>query len=444
LRSAGRIALTVVRGSARHARVEERYRLLKALRRVALITPYLPAPAHNGGRIRMYRLARGLAGRFEVHLFSAADPHDVRVPRSAAELSLYAGVHIEPRFLALVGRGGRPARVRSVTSAALLRAFTDAHDRTPFAAAVVEHSYSALPVHHVRAVPWVLDEHNVESEYARARSRARHFRAPIVSRVVDAWDARRADALSRWEEAQWRTASDVVCVSPQDAERVEAVRRQPVTVIPNGVATEEVPFALPSQRTGHDVLFVGTFEHPPNIAAARWLAREILPKVWQTEPRARLILCGSRPVCAVRQLASERVVVTGSVPSVARYLAGARVYANAVQHGGGTSLKVLEALASGVPLVSTAVGARGFELRSPEHYLQAEDTDSFVRQLVACLRDAAPRDTAAARGREIAERCSWTRLAARFADVVERAVGLPTAQAARSSDTTGGSARGGT
>ncbi len=374
----------------------------------------------------MYRLARGLAERFEVHLFSAADAHDVAVPLSAPDLSLYAAVHVEPRFAAIVGWGGKPARVRSVTPAALLRAFTEAHDRTPFAAAVVEHSYSSLPVHRVRPLPWVLDEHNVESEYARARSRARRFRAPVVSRVVDAWDARRADALSRWEEAQWRAAGDVVCVSPQDARRVESVRRHPVTVIPNGVAADEVPFTLPSQRDGHDVLFVGTFEHPPNIAAAHWLAGEIMPRVRQSEPRARLVLCGSRPVRSVRDLANDRVVVTGSVPSVVPYLGQARVYANAVQHGGGTSLKVLEALASGVPLVSTAVGVRGFELKSPDDYLQAEDTESFVHQLVACLRDARARDAAASRGREMAERSSWTRLAARFADVVERVVG-PTA-----------------
>ena len=73
--------------------------------------------------------------------------------------------------------------------------------------------------------------------------------------------------------------------------------------------------------------------------------------------------------------------------------------------------------------------SRGFDLRSPDDYLQAEDTDSFVRELLACLGDTGQRDAAARRGREMAERYSWSRLAARFADVVEQVVGLRTARA---------------
>lgn len=368
----------------------------------------------------MYRFARALAERFEVHLFSAADPHDVHVERGAPELSLYAAVHVEPRRTAVLDFEDEPARVRSVTPKALLRAFEAAHDRTPFAAAVVEHSYTAGPMHHVRGLPWVLDEHNVESEYARARARARPVRVPVLSAAVTAWNARKAEALARWESAQWQQASEIVCVSVKDAENVQAVRRRPVVVIANGVAADEVPFKRASERSGHDILFVGTLEHPPNIAAARWLARDILPLVCRREPRARLVLCGSRPVRAVRELASERVVVTGSVPSVVPYLDRARVYANAVQHGGGTSLKVLEALASGIPLVSTSVGVRGFALTSPEDYLQAEDTAGFVEQILGCLCGPAPRDAASLRGREIAERSSWTNLGARFREVVEQ------------------------
>ncbi len=368
----------------------------------------------------MYRFARALAERYEVHLFSAADPHDVRVDRRSPELSIYATVHVEPRRPAVFGFGNEPARVRSVTPKALLRAFEEAHGRTPFAAAVIEHSYAARPVHGARRLPWILDEHNVESEYARARSRARHIRVPLLSGAVAAWNARKVEALARWERAQWRDASHVVCVSSKDAEQIQSVRQSSVTVIPNGVATEEVPWTAPSERSGHDILFIGTFEHPPNIAAARWLAREILPRVREREPRSRLVLCGSRPARAVRELASDRVLVTGSVPSVVPYLRRARVYANAVQHGGGTSLKVLEALASGIPLVSTHVGVRGFDLTAPDDYLRAEDTESFVTQLVACLDGSESRDAASARGREIAERFSWTKLGARFADVVEQ------------------------
>ncbi len=380
---------------------------------IALLSPYLPAPAHSGGRIRIHRFAEALSRHFDVHLFAAADEYELREHLRSPELATYAAVHVERRQLSFLPGLSPPSRVRAVTPSKLVQRFLHADQLTPFKAAVVEHSHAAATLQHGRRIPWLLDEHNVESDYVAARAHAQRF-PKIASRLKE------LSALERWERSLWKDANEVVCVSSEDAARVEAVRGRPVPVIPNGVAAEEVPFKRPSERSGYEILFVGIFEHPPNIAAARWLAREILPRVAVEEPRARLVLCGSRPVRAVHELASERVTVTGRVASITPYLERAAVYANALQHGAGSSLKVLEALASGSPLVSTTVGARGFDLRSPEHYLAADDTEAFVRHILACFRDPQSRDAAAGRGRTIAESCSWARLSARFVELVGR------------------------
>ena len=380
---------------------------------IALLSPYLPAPPHSGGRIRIHRFAEALAVHFDVHLFASADRYEIREHLTAPELAMYASVHVEHRRLAFVPGLSPPARVRAVTPGRLVRAFWRADRRARFAAAVVEHSHAAAILRRGRRIPWLLDEHNIESDYAAARSRAQRFPG-IALRL------REIPALERWEQGLWKDANEVVCVSPQDAERVERVRGRDVAVIPNGVAVDEVPFRKPSERSGHEILFVGILEHPPNVAAAQWLAREILPRVVAREPRATLVLCGSRPSRAVLDLSSERVTVTGRVPSVTPYLERAAVYANALQHGAGSSLKVLEALASGVPLVSTTIGARGFELASPEHYLRADDTEAFVRHVLAVYRDRPSRDAAAERGRVVAEAYGWARLSARFVELVSR------------------------
>jgi glycosyltransferase involved in cell wall biosynthesis len=325
---------------------------------------------------------------------------------------MYATVHVERTRLAIMPGLVPPARVRTVTPRKLIKAFWNADLCTPFDAAVVEHSHAAATLRHGRRIPWLLDEHNVESEYAAARARALRF-PELALRL------REIAGIKRWEETLWKEASEVVCVSPEDARRVESVRGREVPVIPNGVATDEVPFKRPSERGGYEILFVGTLEHPPNVMAANWLAREILPRVLQVEPRAQLVLCGSRPARTVLELSNDRVRVTGRVPSVTPYLERAAVYANAVKHGAGSSLKVLEALASGVPLVSTTVGARGFDLTSPEHYLCADDTETFIRHILTVFRDRKARDAAAERGRTVAESCSWAKLSTRLAELVQ-------------------------
>jgi glycosyltransferase involved in cell wall biosynthesis len=294
----------------------------------------------------------------------------------------------------------------------MLRSFRRARAERPFDVLVVEHCHAALPAIDA-GVPWVLDEHNVESEYLLARAQA--------AGGVGPWQRREVTALRNWERAAWRAASEVVCVSTADAERVSRDASRAALVIPNGVDVEAVPYVAPSQRRGFDMLFVGLMDHAPNVVAAQFLAREVMPRVMREEPNARLVLCGMNPAAEVRALAGERIVVTGFVPSVHSYLEAATVYVNPLRHGTGTSLKVLEALAAGLPLVSTAVGVRGFGLRPESDYIHADDAESFTRAILRAFRERASFDTSARLGRELAERHAWTELSRRFAEVVERA-----------------------
>jgi glycosyltransferase involved in cell wall biosynthesis len=193
--------------------------------------------------------------------------------------------------------------------------------------------------------------------------------------------------------------------------------------VPNGAAIADLAFVPPSARKSLEILFVGLMSHPPNVVAARFLARAVMPRVWRDEPGARLVLCGRAPAREVEALAGPGVVVTGTVPSVAPYLTRAAVYANALFHGTGSSLKVPEALAAGVPLVSTVVGARGFPLRAGEHFTLAEDADGFARAIVRALRDRAALDARATAARAVAERFDWATIARTFARIVVAAAG---------------------
>lgn len=379
---------------------------------IALFAPYLPAPAVSGGRIRIHRLAACLTEIGEVELFAATGRRELARAGNSAELGQYARVHTASAWLGDLPGLRRPARVRAAGPPALARAFRAAHRARPFDVIVVEHSHAAS-VALGAGLPWVLDEHNIESEYVAARAAAAGKTGFLQRREVE--------GLVRWERALWRAADEVVCVSSADAAHVEGVRGRAPALVPNGVALADVTFTLPSARSGAEVLFVGSMAHPPNVVAARFLAEQVMPLVRRELAESRLILCGANPAPEVQALAGPEVEVTGTVPSVAPYLARAAVYANALSHGAGTSLKVLEALAAGLPLVSTAVGVRGFALTAPEHFLAAEDAEGFAHAIVRSIRDRGARDEAARRGRELAADYDWAELGRRFAEIVERA-----------------------
>ncbi len=374
----------------------------------ALVAPYLPAPANTGGRIRIHRLARGLAGVGRVDLYARFWPVEIapEAGEVASALSVYARRELHDRgaFAGVLGITSR--RAREAAPRALCEALARQHRATPYDAVVACHSYGALAALGLRGAALVVDEHNIESRYARAVTP----------------DARvEAARLQRWERRVWRRADLVTAVSDDDAREIQRVRRGATEVVPNGVACAEIEFVAPSLRTAREILFVGAMSHPPNVRCAVELAREVLPRVQRTHPDARLVLCGRAPVAEVRALASRDVEVTGTVADVGPWLARAGVYVNLLRAGAGSSLKVPEALAAGVPLVSTRTGIRGFAL-DERHLLLAESADAAARAVVDAWRSPAASDARAHAAGAVVATLDWDALGARFARLVIGAV----------------------
>jgi glycosyltransferase involved in cell wall biosynthesis len=375
--------------------------------RVAFVAPYLPAPENTGGRIRMARLARALRdGGAELELFACGGRAEFANERSGEALSVYARAHVRGRKPSARWGSSDPERVKSATPALLWLDLWRAHRRRAFDVVVVSHSYAMAMASAAKGAAVVLDEHNVESAYAASTAR----------------EASEQAKLAMWERECWRRAAAVTCVSEADAAVVRASGAGAVTVIANGVTIERVRFASERAREGkRDVVFVGLMSHGPNEEGAEFLARAVMPRVWATQPSARLVLCGRQPSEPVRALASERVIVTGTVENVGVYLDDARVMAVALHKGAGSSLKAVEALASGARVVSTSVGMRGIEgARAGETHDEAEDAEGFAAGI--CRAFAESDDAMSARARAVAERYDWAAVGARFAAVVDAAV----------------------
>lgn len=381
--------------------------------RIAWLCPYLPAPENSGGRIRISNLARALADH-ELHLY-------LRVAEDDPPLASITPEHYPPwrTIHAAPPRWPRKAPPLtpkvSVSFPPELKQLLAEHDREqPFDAVVLEHCYSAHELPRLQHAAVLLSEHNVESDYSLYAART-HPRLAVRNLIEHVrW--------RRFERASWREADVVTVVTERDRERVTRVRGPGVAVIPNGIALDRYRYVPPSRRTGNTILFVGMMSYDPNIAAAKRLAKRVLPLVRRRVPDATLTIAGRDPERSVLALAGPAVRVTGTVPDVAAVFDEHAVFANPITFGGGSSLKVVEALATGTPLCASSFAVRGMPIEAGRDYLLGEDPAALAEAIIHALTQRETLDEMAARGRRIAEELAWSELGARFAEVVRSAV----------------------
>lgn len=254
------------------------------------------------------------------------------------------------------------------------------------------------------AVEWHLDLDDVESRVQErlARLYERHGRAGDQSDAV-----RRAEASARQEEDLLRAWDRIYVCSEQDRDELQrraTQRRAEIVVRPNAVKLPEDP--SPAPRSGCPaILFLGSFGYFPNVDAAIWLCREILPVIREQNPElVRLLLVGSGAPPEVRALAHiPEVEFVGEVPDVAPWYARANLVVVPLRAGGGTRIKLLEALAYRRPVVSTSIGAEGLDLVDDEHLLIANRAQHFGQQCLRVLGDAELATRLASAGRRRVE-----------------------------------------
>ncbi len=254
----------------------------------------------------------------------------------------------------------------------------------------------------------VCDWHNIESEIlerysANAQGAARKAYARIA-----------AGRLERYERWFVNQCDMHVVVSERDRDAL--VHRygstRPVVVVENGV-----PLSYFAQVDGpapkrFRVLFSGAMDYHANVEAAAWFAADVWPAIRAAAPDAVLSIVGRNPAPAVTALASQPgVEVTGTVPDVRPYYREALVAVVPLRVGGGTRIKILEAMAAGVPVVSTALGAEGLAATPGEHYILANSAEEIAAAVAALLRDPDRSARLSAAGRElIRRRYDWASL----------------------------------
>lgn len=369
--------------------------------RVLVACPFVPWPLDNGGAIRTFHLLSAAARHVELELLAVSAGGDDRAAHDELTRRL-PSVRILPR--------SRPGLARRLTRPKLERWFNSAELEAHLKRADSSGQYSLIHLDELllarsltdpRRTPAVLHHHKLDTVlYGSLAARP----GPL-----ERLDLLKLHALER---VGARRFTDHLVCSEEDREILLA--RYPhlrVDVVQNGFDADHfTPDDEP--RATDEILFLGSMDYGPNVDGVRWFVESVLPLIQRRRPAARLRIVGRDPAPEVRALAGPAVEVTGAVPDVRPALRRASLLAVPLRIGGGTRLKIAEALGSATAVVSTRTGAEGLGLRDGEHLRLADEPEDFATAVVELLADpvAAARIGQAGR-REALGRFRWEALA---------------------------------
>jgi glycosyltransferase involved in cell wall biosynthesis len=389
---------------------------------VLWLTYGLPWPTDRGGAIRYFNLIRQVATRYRVLLFAMLESADEA--RHVSKLAPFcervewavmrAGSEIE-RARDLLGHllRGRPLATWPYCSRSLETKLRDLVGTGTVDILQIEHSFLAP---YRDAVPdgspcrTILSFHNLGEAQYRSMLRMHSGALEKLGWLVKAalmrgWEARHAARFDR-----------CLVVSEIEAQRLHAVAAGvAVSLIPNGVDTAALR-PLPEAAAGRRLVFVGHMRYPPNVDAVRFLARHILPALRARIPEARLTVVGEGAPRVLGEFSGRNDMdLVGRASCPLPYYQDAHVAVVPLRAGGGTRLKILEAMALGRPVVSTPLGCEGLAVEDGKHLLIAKDAEAFAAAVARLLTDRAlaARLTLQARAL-VEENYDWTGIAERL------------------------------
>lgn len=388
--------------------------------RVLAIDEEVPYPPDSGKRIRTWSLLSRLAREHDVVL---VHPRRGPLPAGIPDAASAARIHLAPVDLPPIRKSG-PRFAWDLARNLFLRVpyMVMAHRSAAVRAEVARQVASFRPdLIHVEwtplvanvprdvSVPVCVTAHNVESDiWFRYASTDFWFLKNVYVRLQ--WRK-----VERFERAALRRADAVIAVSDHDARRIgEWAGPSSVSVVENGVDTATFAPDPAAKVDRNEALFVGSLDWRPNQDAVLWFLDEVLPRLRALRPAATFTVVGRSPPSwleeKVRGIAGA--TLAGSVPDVRPYVARAAVSVVPLRIGGGSRLKICEALSMGRPVVSTAVGAEGLAVEDCVEI--ADGAEAFAAAVARTMADPAPALSRAKRGRELVVlRHDWGPLAAK-------------------------------
>ena len=364
--------------------------------KILLLTPDLPYPSESGAALRNMGIIRGLrAAGHEVSLLSFRG--DAKALPSQPLAELCAAVHTvalptrtrKDRLMTLLTstRADLESRLAGTEYESALQQMlqSERFDIVQFSGIELG-GYLEQILAAKGSAKVVYDALNAEADLQRviAGVDAGHIKR-LPAALYSSVQARR---LARFEERVCRRVDAVVAVSSEDRDLLGRYRGAPITVMANGIEVADYRPPAGNARAERQIVFSGKMDYRPNVDAAEWLGKQIMPLVWEREPSLRLSIVGRSPHARLDALALDpRIKLTGWVESALPYLHEAALFVVPLRMGSGTRLKILQAMAAGCAVLSTSIGAAGLNSEVRGALEIADDAGDFARAIVSLLGD---------------------------------------------------------
>lgn len=379
--------------------------------KILMLTPYLPYPLLSGGQIRTYNLLKKLADKHEITLFALIKDDSER--QYIAELEKYC------KKVRVFNRSKKPFTIQNVFKALLSsHPFLVIRNHAPRTIEAIEaelsqnhydliHAETFYMMPHLprTTIPTILVEQTIEYlGYESYAKKAPFFLKPLLQLDIN--------KIKKWEKYYWKKCHHLIVMSQDDQKYIEeqVTEHAPIDVVSNGVDIEwfnQKKRELPANPT---ILSVGTFNWLPNVEAVNFLVRQVWPRIKTLVKNARLKIVGNNPTQGVFdfQKTDTQIEVIGRIPDIRDAFKKSHVLVAPVFSGKGTRYKILEAMASGTPVVATSIAVEGLAVQHRTHVLTSNTAEGLAKLTAEVLQDPKLWDTLSKTGYQfVMEQYNW-------------------------------------
>jgi glycosyltransferase involved in cell wall biosynthesis len=383
-------------------------------------------PVDTGGKIRSYNILRYLARAHEVTLLSyyggkKDSTYETEIRREFPGAQTIWTAALDGNAFAqsadYLRRVFQPApfAVSKFTHPSVRETVSSWLSAGRFDVAICDFLSASLNFPNRLETPSVLFQHNVETALWRRMASTEANPGKRIAFQIE------AAKMARYERQALGRFHHIIAVSEHDRQQMLALAPEcDITVVATGVDTKKYAVVPPATAAPPRIVFTGSMDWEPNLDAVTYFCRDIFPRVRSEFPTAIFQIVGRNPHPRVKQLASQHVQVTGTVSSVSEYLRDATLVIVPLRIGGGTRLKIFEAMAMGKALISTSIGAEGLDVQSGRDLILADDPFSFAEAILSLLRDGVLRQKYEQAAAKLAVQYDWANVVQGFADVLQK------------------------
>lgn len=385
---------------------------------ILFLSGWFPYPSDNGSKLRISSLLKGLASKHEISLLSFADKPEKAIDKKAAQVYCrdvqvvpWKEYHPENRRARLGFLDLRPRSIVDTFSSEMEQRINQTLATQTYNVVIASQLTTAGYAHMFRGLPALFEEAELGiffEQFTNAKSIRRKIRHGLT------WAKHRRYIANL---LRYFRVCTVVSERERKLLRQCAPNFQSTQVIPNCIHLDEYSAPYPSVQP-NTLVFTGSFRYFANHEAMVWFLKEVYPRIQAKSPNVRLTITGDHAELALPP--ADNVTLTGFVDNVHPLIASSWVSLAPIQQGGGTRMKILEAMALQTPVVATSKGAEGLDATPDVHLLIADSAEDFSQQVIRLLQDSQLRQRLADNAyRLVKEKYDWAAVMPRFLDLVE-------------------------